>query len=136
MHSAVALLIFLLPSKRRIIQHGSRERQMLFANRLRHLTNYDFDHVLILSGDQLYQMDFGNMFRTHEKNGSDITIATIPVTEKEATEFGILKSDEPKSLVHLLKNRVMINCRIGQAIPGRKCKLRKKLSCFNGYLSF
>ena len=58
---------------------------------LRHLENNDFDHVLILSGDQLYQMDFGNMFRTHEKNGADITIATIPVTEKEATEFGILK---------------------------------------------
>ena len=34
---------------------------------LSHLENYEFDHVLILSGDQLYQMDFGNMFRTHEK---------------------------------------------------------------------
>ncbi len=61
---------------------------------LRHIQNNDFDHVLILSGDQLYQMDFGNMFRIHEKNGADITIATIPVTGKEATEFGILKTDE------------------------------------------
>ncbi|MEO8719661.1 MAG: glucose-1-phosphate adenylyltransferase [Ginsengibacter sp.] len=61
---------------------------------LRYLTSLEYDHVLILSGDQLYQMDFGNMFRTHDKDGADITIATIPVTEKEATEFGILKSDE------------------------------------------
>lgn len=61
---------------------------------LRHIQNNQFDHVLILSGDQLYQMDFSQMFRIHEKNGADITIATIPVTGKEATEFGILKIDE------------------------------------------
>lgn len=61
---------------------------------LKHLDSLQYDHVLILSGDQLYQMDFGNMFRTHEKENADITIATIPVTAKEATEFGILKSDE------------------------------------------
>jgi glucose-1-phosphate adenylyltransferase len=70
---------------------------------LRHLKNYEFDHVLILSGDQLYQMDFGNMFRTHEKEGADITIATIPVTEKEATEFGILKADEQNRIISFIE---------------------------------
>ena len=58
---------------------------------------------LFLSGDQLYQMDFGNMFRTHEKNGADITIATIPVTEKEATEFGILKSDDENKITSFIE---------------------------------
>lgn len=61
---------------------------------LHHLSSFQYDHVLILSGDQLYQMDFGNMFRIHEKEDADITIATIPVTAKEATEFGILKVNE------------------------------------------
>lgn len=70
---------------------------------LRHMQNNEFDHVLILSGDQLYQMDFGNMFRNHEKNGADITIATIPVTEKEATEFGILKSDEEHKITSFIE---------------------------------
>lgn len=70
---------------------------------LRHLEDNDFDHVLILSGDQLYQMDFGSMFRTHEKNGADITIATIPVTEKEATEFGILKSDDENKITSFIE---------------------------------
>jgi len=70
---------------------------------LRHIKNNEFDHILILSGDQLYQMDFGNMFRTHEKNGADITIATIPVTEKEATEFGILKSDEEHKITSFIE---------------------------------
>ena len=70
---------------------------------LRHLDNIEFDHVLILSGDQLYQMDFGNMFRIHEKEGADITIATIPVVEKEATEFGILKADEQNKIVSFIE---------------------------------
>lgn len=70
---------------------------------LRHIQNNEFDHVLILSGDQLYQMDFGNMFRNHEKNGADITIATIPVTEKEATEFGILKSNEENIITSFIE---------------------------------
>ena len=70
---------------------------------LRHIQNNDFEHVLILSGDQLYQMDFGEMFQNHEKNNADITIATIPVTEKEATEFGILKSDDEQKIVSFIE---------------------------------
>ncbi len=70
---------------------------------LRYLTVLEYDHVLILSGDQLYQMDFGNMFRTHAKENADITIATIPVTQKEATEFGILKSDDQNKITSFIE---------------------------------
>ncbi|MDQ6903898.1 MAG: glucose-1-phosphate adenylyltransferase [Bacteroidota bacterium] len=70
---------------------------------LRHIQNNDFEHVLILSGDQLYQMDFGDMYYNHVKNDADITIATIPVTEKEATEFGILKSDEEQKITSFIE---------------------------------
>jgi glucose-1-phosphate adenylyltransferase len=61
---------------------------------LKHIKNHDFDYLLILSGDQLYQMDFGDMIDNHVEKGAAISIATIPVGEKEAPEFGILKSDE------------------------------------------
>lgn len=61
---------------------------------LRHLGTFDFDQVLILSGDQLYQMDFCEMLDHHNASNADITIATIPVAGREASEFGILKSDE------------------------------------------
>jgi len=61
---------------------------------LRHISNLDFEYILILSGDQLYQMDFSAMIDEHKKNKSDISIATIPVTASEATEFGIMKTDE------------------------------------------
>ena len=61
---------------------------------MHHFLRHDFDYVLILSGDQLYQMDYELMINAHEKNGAKISIATIPVNAKDATEFGILKSDE------------------------------------------
>ena len=61
---------------------------------LRHLAKMDFEYVLILSGDQLYQMDFSKMIEAHKKSGAALTIATIPVGEREAPEFGILKSNQ------------------------------------------
>lgn len=58
-----------------------------------HFLNHDFDYALILSGDQLYQMDLNEMIEEHIKNEADISIATLPVNAKDATEFGILKTN-------------------------------------------
>jgi glucose-1-phosphate adenylyltransferase len=60
---------------------------------MNHFLNHDFDYALILSGDQLYHMNFNEMIAAHEKSGATISIATLPVTAKEATDFGILKTD-------------------------------------------
>ena len=60
---------------------------------MQHFLNHDFDYALILSGDQLYQMDFNEMIQAHQKSGATISIATLPVNAKEAPEFGILKTD-------------------------------------------
>lgn len=61
---------------------------------LNHLEQHECDYILILSGDQLYQMDFNEMIINHEKSGAEISIATIPVKADDAGDFGILKSDE------------------------------------------
>ena len=61
---------------------------------LRHIEQYESEYILILSGDQLYQMDFQKMIDTHHAAGADISIATIPVGDREASEFGIMKVDE------------------------------------------
>jgi len=58
---------------------------------LRHLGPFDSEYILILSGDQLYQMDFMEMVNNHIDKKADISIATIPVVDREASEFGILK---------------------------------------------
>ncbi len=60
----------------------------------RHMINHDYDYILILSGDQLYQMDFESMVRYHIDKEADLTIATIPVIAKDATSFGIMKVNE------------------------------------------
>lgn len=61
---------------------------------LGHIVQHQCEYVLILSGDQLYQMDFGDMVRSHEESGAEISIATIPVNARDASDFGILKADE------------------------------------------
>jgi glucose-1-phosphate adenylyltransferase len=59
---------------------------------LRHINSFPSEYVLILSGDQLYQIDFIQMLQEHKDKEADITVATIPVTEREAPEFGLLKT--------------------------------------------
>ncbi len=58
---------------------------------MHHLRTHEHDYVLVLSGDQLYQMDFGVLANYHIDQGADLTIATIPVTAKDAPAFGIMK---------------------------------------------
>jgi glucose-1-phosphate adenylyltransferase len=60
---------------------------------LRHLGPFEAEYILILSGDQLYQMNFMEMLNNHIQQNAEITIATIPVADREASEFGILKMD-------------------------------------------
>jgi glucose-1-phosphate adenylyltransferase len=61
---------------------------------LRHLGPFESEYILILSGDQLYQMDFMEMMNNHINKKADITIATIPVADREASEFGIMKKNK------------------------------------------
>jgi glucose-1-phosphate adenylyltransferase len=65
---------------------------------LHHLAVHEFDYVLILSGDQLYQMDFEEMIENHIQADAEISIATIPVHANDVPGFGILKTNE-ESLV-------------------------------------
>jgi len=59
-----------------------------------HIEGYRHKHMLILSGDQLYSMDYRNMLEHHREADADVTIGTIPVTADEAPAFGILKTDD------------------------------------------
>jgi glucose-1-phosphate adenylyltransferase len=70
---------------------------------LRHIGILDFEYVLILSGDQLYQMDFADMLENHKKHNAEISVATIPVPEREATEFGILKVGENNAITSFIE---------------------------------
>ncbi len=70
---------------------------------LHHLAVHDFDYVLILSGDQLYQMDFETMIDNHIKANAEISIATIPVHANDVPGFGILKTDHEGNITSFIE---------------------------------
>ena len=61
---------------------------------LMHFLNHDFDYLLILSGDQLYRMNFEEVISQHIASDAEITIATIPVNRSDAKSFGIMQIDD------------------------------------------
>jgi len=61
---------------------------------LPHLDQRDVEYVLILSGDQLYRMDYRDMLRTHIESKADVTIAAIPVDRKEVHALGVMRCDK------------------------------------------
>lgn len=70
---------------------------------MHHFLSFDFKYALILSGDQLYQMDFEAMIEAHKNNNAEITIATIPVNAKDAPSFGILKTDSKDTITSFIE---------------------------------
>ena len=67
---------------------------------LRHLAAHRSKEVLILSGDQLYQMDFRKMLDTHRRHVADATVAVLPVSAEQTPGFGILKVNRQGRIVH------------------------------------
>ncbi len=68
-----------------------------------HFLDHDFEYLLILSGDQLYRMDFRRMIAEHRETGADVSIATIPVPRKEAAALGILQIAEDRRIVRFVE---------------------------------
>jgi glucose-1-phosphate adenylyltransferase len=65
-----------------------------------HFRSHRSREVLILSGDQLYQMDFRKMAETHRRHVADATVAVIPVSREQTAAFGILKVNRQGRIVH------------------------------------
>jgi glucose-1-phosphate adenylyltransferase len=61
---------------------------------LRYLKQPWIEHVLILSGDQLYRMDYGDLLTTHLQSGADVTISALPVDRKQASGLGIMRVED------------------------------------------
>ena len=63
------------------------------------INNYDPDHVLILSGDHIYKMDYNQMLEYHIQKDADCTIAVLEVPLEEASRFGIMNTDADNLIV-------------------------------------
>lgn len=66
---------------------------------LRDFLQHPYEYYVILSGDQLYRMDFREVLRQHIENKADVTLATIPVSREAATAFGIMHTDEQRKII-------------------------------------
>ena len=70
---------------------------------LLHFLNHDFDYLLILSGDQLYRMDFRQIIAQHADTGADITISTIPVSRSMAESLGIMQINNESRITRFVE---------------------------------
>ncbi|MEJ7680956.1 MAG: hypothetical protein WKG06_24520 [Segetibacter sp.] len=84
-------MTYLLQSKHPITPAGFRELQMRCVNRSVTLQTFDFEYVLNIKRRPVVPDGFCEMLDNHKETGADISIATIPVAKREASEFGILK---------------------------------------------
>jgi len=84
----------------------------------RHFVRYDADYYLILAGDHLYRMDYGEMIDAHVDRRADVTIAAQPVGMADATQMGIFRFDREGQIVAFEEkpNEARL-AEIGQSIP-------------------
>jgi glucose-1-phosphate adenylyltransferase len=68
-----------------------------------HMGSLDFDWALILSGDQLYRMDYRRLLEEHVASGAEVTIAAIPTTGERARGFGVMQIDADRRIVRYVE---------------------------------
>lgn len=115
---------------------------------LRYFDQKDYQYVLILSGDQLYHMDYSAMLKSHIESKADVTIAAIPVPRSAAHALGIMRCDDTGRVVGFLEkpktdaeidmvstSPAWIDAR-GIPSQGRDCLASMGLYIFNKQLLF
>lgn len=70
---------------------------------MRYFLERPWKHFLILSGDQLYQMDFRELMDSHLASGAELTIATLPVERPAAEDFGIMETDGARRITRFVE---------------------------------
>lgn len=68
-----------------------------------HFLNNDFEYMVILSGDQLYRMDFRRILAQHVESQADLTVATMPVLRKDTHAFGIMEINEERRITNFVE---------------------------------
>lgn len=70
---------------------------------LRYFLEQPYEYFIILSGDQLYRMDYRTILRQHVESAAQITIATTPVSRESVSDFGIMQTDEKRRISHFVE---------------------------------
>jgi glucose-1-phosphate adenylyltransferase len=90
---------------------------------LQHFSNLSHKYVLILSGDQLYRMNFREVMEQHIRTGADVTVATIPVNRNDARSFGIMQIDNEERITRFVEkpqeNSLLESLQMDPSVRGR-----------------
>jgi glucose-1-phosphate adenylyltransferase len=82
-----------LPPQQRIDEHWYQGTADAIYQNIYIIEKADPRYILILAGDHIYKMDYGDMMRAHFERGSDLTVGCIPVPLKESPHFGVVLTD-------------------------------------------
>jgi len=70
---------------------------------IQYIDNYNPEYVLILSGDQIYKLDYSMMLDFHEEKNADVTIAILEVPWEDASRFGIMNTDDDNKIYEFVE---------------------------------
>ncbi|MEH2462967.1 glucose-1-phosphate adenylyltransferase [Nostoc sp.] len=85
------------------------------------LEEWNVDEYLILSGDHLYRMDYRHFIQRHRETGADITLSVIPIDERRASDFGLMKIDDSGRVIDFSekpKGEALIKMRVDTSVLG------------------
>jgi glucose-1-phosphate adenylyltransferase len=85
------------------------------------LEEWDAEEYLILSGDHLYRMDYRLFIQRHRETGADITLSVIPIDDRRASDFGLMKIDDSGRVIDFSekpKGDALANMRVDTTILG------------------
>src|SRR6059036_3397280 len=91
--------IEILPPQKRVGEHWYLGTADAVYQNLYSITRESASHIIVLSGDHVYKMDYSKMLRFHVEKSADATIATIEVANADAHRFGIVSIDESRRVI-------------------------------------
>jgi glucose-1-phosphate adenylyltransferase len=92
-----------LPPQQRIDEHWYKGTADAIYQNIYSIEKEDPQYVLILAGDHIYKMDYGDMIRTHLERKADLTIGCIPVPLREAPHFGVMRVTTEDTVMQFLE---------------------------------
>lgn len=93
----------LLPAQQRVEEEWYKGTADAVFQNLDILRNMGSEYVLILAGDHIYKMDYGQMLAAHVRNKADMTVACLNVPIEEAVAFGVMGVDESDRVIRFIE---------------------------------
>jgi glucose-1-phosphate adenylyltransferase len=103
----------ILPPQKRVSEHWYQGTADAVYQNVYSIVQENPEHVIVLSGDHVYKMDYAKMLRFHKERGAAVTLAAIEVPIQEAYRFGVLSVDEQDKVTGFIEKS-----RNAPTIPG------------------